>query len=252
MRYRFNIITVLVLMVIHLVLGIVLINYTEKHVWIDNGGQYIYSCTDNLGKFNSTDGKVIEQSLYSDNINFVVTLRGYGFDELAEYEYYGTYESPIIIVTKNATILDEIDYHDFISAILNDGSYFDLGIKNTKLSGVAKYRFCGTDNEKDLLRGFIERLDQESGVKLRKSAISSSTIRSNQAGIGVQFRCSDIGWTEVPSNLPHVSLVVDIYRRLGTDYELGELVGFNRVTGDISDSGIIDIIDLVNSTDYLN
>lgn len=226
MKLKLSSTSVLILIVLYIGLIGTMSVITHHYIWIDNGGYYILDEVKDIGKFNSDNDNMVNTNNVND-AEFVAVDTGYSFDKIEDFEYYGTYESPIIMAVEHYIKVETLDYKEFANAVMNKDSYESLGIRSTSLSGKVKYSLSGSDNDKSVIEDFLSRLYGEEYWNILKAKKTNTHIDSG-AGIYIQFAYRG-GYDTISTNLPHVALIVDIYRRADSTKELDTPIGFTKV-----------------------
>lgn len=229
--------------IIYAILAVIAIFRVNHNTWLANGGYFINNQVIDLGDFRSSNGNLKSTNSIKD-AEFVAVDTGYSFDNIEEFEYYGTYESPVILATKHKASSETIDLQDFAEAVIDRKEYEELGIKSASLSGSVTYAINGLDVEEDVIEELLSKVYGEGWGKLRRKASHSGS--SVSTGIYIQFAYEN-EYEELPTNIPHVSLIVDVYRRVGISRELDDMIGFTRV----DKNNLGDIINIKNMPEVL-
>lgn len=200
---------------------------------LSNKAVYIYNYVTDMQEIKSSDDNIILAYDDIEYAEFVLVEAGYSFNEMDEFEYYGTYESPVILASKNR-IIGELDYKEVIDASINKTGYEDIGIKSVNLTGEVECSIYGNHADREMIQGLLNR-------ELGSNAINLEA--NKETGLYFQFAYIDNGAQEVKSNIPHASLLIDIYKRSNSSKELNGIVGFTRVD-ESKLGGIINIKEL--------
>lgn len=188
---------------------------------LSNKAVYIYSYVTDIQEIKSSDDNIILAYDDIEYAEFVLVEAGYSFNEMDEFEYYGTYESPVILASKNR-IIGELDYKEVIDASINKTGYEDIGVKSVNLTGEVECSIYGNHADRETIQGLLNR-------ELGSNAINLEA--NKETGLYFQFAYTDNGAQEVKSNIPHASILIDIYKRSNSSKELNGIVGSTRVDG---------------------